>query len=194
MDIEQVLAKLDPHNTTKTCTVNHFSSFDPLTFPYLLISDFILTPSSNSHFPANWCYDQIYCSGISHSKGPCSLGRKHVSILPPFNPPIYPKLSDGEPFCILYDWNCIYSSESFHSLVVCLQRLWEEDGRDPFVSSLFSHSLLRHHTYEWCLIQVLSATQQQTARTSGPLRHVIPPVGISRDAYRWLCRRHCVNV
>lgn len=107
MDIKQILANPDPEIPPKPAqSIFFFFSSFFLSLSFLSISSYFrlyfIFLSPTSHFPANSSHDLIYCSGISHSKGPYSLSRTLVSIHPPT--PKFPthllKTCDGEPFCI----------------------------------------------------------------------------------------------
>lgn len=118
----------------------YFSSIFPFFFPFSLSPIFLfqtsffffLPPSSNSNFPPNSCHDQIHRSGISHSEGTHSLSQTLVSILAPIPPAQFTQRWVMENN-FASNWNCIYSEEPFHCLVMCL--LWWRRRMEGLVSS-----------------------------------------------------------
>lgn len=132
-----------PWNTTKSLRAPSFcSTFHPFflssflfLYPqssYFRLHFFFLPPSSNSNFPPNSCHDQIHRSGISHSEGTHSLSQTLVSILAPIPPAQFTQRWVMENN-FASNWNCIYSEEPFHCLVMCL--LWWRRRMEGLVSS-----------------------------------------------------------
>lgn len=117
----------------KTCRVTLFffffsSLFHSLSTLYSVLALIFLfqtsfsPPSSNSHFPANSCYDPIRCSAILHSRGPRSLSRTLVSL------PAPPPPNAEQWRTILHQTEIAFPPQTLIIIfVVCLQWLWEEE-------------------------------------------------------------------